>query len=272
MNKFSNAYLKAVFGLPKNGAVLVGLYIDTGTLLMKNRLLKAQALFCHHLSTLPPDSLANEFYCAQKSHKYPSVVTLCEEFFEKHNLLNIENYSKREFKKIINKIIFEQNREDIISWARTYKKVDIGKCTNERFGMKSYLKTMNVSMARMHHRISYFQIPSFRMDYKNKKQYREEKWLCPQCVIKIPRTPPPPGFPPLPPWWWRGPVWAGRRAWWPWPCPLHLPGKHNSSNFYGLQRPKARSPIFSKDCRKEKTTRNSIEEQGRRSADSLLID
>ena len=45
LNKFSNAALKAVFGLPKTGAPLASMYVDTATVLMKNRILKQQLLF-----------------------------------------------------------------------------------------------------------------------------------------------------------------------------------------------------------------------------------
>ena len=51
------------------------LYLETGTLLMLNRIILAKLLFVFHLHNLPDQRLANEFYINKKQHRFPSIVT-----------------------------------------------------------------------------------------------------------------------------------------------------------------------------------------------------
>ena len=118
LNKFSNAALKAVFGLPKTGAPLASMYIDSATFLMKNRILKQQILFVHHLATLSDNSLAKEFFISQKQQAFPGVVTMCQEVLKDFNLVNIERYSKYQFRTIVKQLIFNKNRNEILEWAK----------------------------------------------------------------------------------------------------------------------------------------------------------
>ena len=192
LNKFSNAALKAVFGLPKTGAPLASMYIDSATFLMKNRILKQQILFVHHLATLSDNSLAKEFYISQKQQAFPGVVTMCQEVLKDFNLVNIERYSKYQFRTIVKQLIFNKNRNEILEWAKGYKKINHDTCSKEKFERKGYLTKLNVADARLYFRIKYFLIPTFRLDYKNIHKYRAEKWLCPECVERLQRSRPPP--------------------------------------------------------------------------------
>ena len=49
--------------------------------------------------------------------------------------------------------------------------------------MKPYLKEMNLSDARMYYRIKYHLVPTIRLNQKNNKRYKAQKWLCPDCSI-----------------------------------------------------------------------------------------
>ena len=67
---------------------------ETGTVLMKYRILQRKLIFLHHLSTLPDSSLAKEVYTLQKQINLPRLLTECEEFLHNYELYDIESYSK----------------------------------------------------------------------------------------------------------------------------------------------------------------------------------
>ena len=161
LEKFSNSALKAVFGLPKTGAPMASMYIDTAMCLMKNRILRQQILFIHHLATLPDNCLAKEYYIVQKTQKLPGVVTMCQDILNEYKLDSIEKYSKYQFQKIVKNIIFNKNKAEIFEWARGYKKIDFDRCSNETFERKAYLSSLNVADARLFFRIKYFLVPTF---------------------------------------------------------------------------------------------------------------
>merc|ERR1711954_197363 len=102
-------------------------------------------MFTLHLATLPRTSLAHEFYTGQVEHNVPSVVTDCLQILREHNITNIENYTKYQFKKIVRNIVSLRNHSQMLTWATSYKKVDIEKLRNEKFEVKDYLKNLNVS-------------------------------------------------------------------------------------------------------------------------------
>ena len=187
LDKFSNAALKVALGLPKTGAPLASMYIDTATYLMKNRILRQQLLFMHHLATLPDHCLAKQYYLSQKTLKLPGVVTRSQDILHELNLTNLENYSKCQIRKTVKEIMFNRNRLEILEWAKSYKKIDYDTLCNEKFERKAYLSKLNVNDARMYFRIKYFLVPTFRLDFKNNNRYKAEEWLCPDCVARVQR-------------------------------------------------------------------------------------
>ena len=115
---------------------------------------------------------------------------MCQDILNEFNLINIEHYSKYQFRKIVKNLIFKKNKAEILEWAKNYKKIDYNRCCNERFERRSYLTKLNVADARLYFRIKYFLVPTFRLDYKNVHRYKAERWLCPECVVTTQRDRP----------------------------------------------------------------------------------
>ena len=98
------------------------------------------------------------------------------------NLVNIERYSKYQFRTIVKQLIFNKNRNEILEWAKWYKKINHDTCSKEKFERKGYLTKLNVADARLYFRIKYFLIPTFRLDYKNIHKYRAENGFVPSVL------------------------------------------------------------------------------------------
>ena len=89
-------------------------YFDTTVMLMENRILKKKLLFIHHLETLPANSLAHETYNIQKRFHLPGLVQECRDILLDFGLINVCQYSKWQWKKIINQKIKEKNRCEVL--------------------------------------------------------------------------------------------------------------------------------------------------------------
>ena len=63
-----------------------------------------------------------------------------------------------------------------------FKKINVDECRREGFGMKPYLKEMNLTDARMFYRIKYNLVPTIRLNQKSNRRYKAENWLCPDCL------------------------------------------------------------------------------------------
>ena len=177
-------YLRVALGLgKKGGAPLASLFWHTGTMLPENRILLNKILFLHHIANLPQNSLAYEFYSAQKSNpgSFPGLVSECEKYLIEWNLTNITQYSKRQWKSAVQSRIYDKNRNQILEWIKQYKKIDYNNCVREKFEMKSYFKSMNIQQSRLYFKILNFITPTVRLNFKSDRKFKVEKWQCVDC-------------------------------------------------------------------------------------------
>ena len=171
--------------LGTKGCQIASMYWFTKTMLIQNRILLQKVLFVHHLATLPQDSLAHEFFLAQKSkpNDYPGVVSEVEEFLNEHKISNIEKYNKYQFKRFIKNIIWEKYRNDVLNMMKGLKKIYREKCAQEKHELKGFFKTMNVADSRMAFKLQNYVVPTIRLNFKSDKKYKAEGWLCPDCRV-----------------------------------------------------------------------------------------
>ena len=85
----------------ESGCPIPSLYLETGGILMSNRILLRKLLFLHHLATLPETSLAREVYDLQNQLNLPGLVSECQEFLRDHEFVAIYKYSKFQWKRTI---------------------------------------------------------------------------------------------------------------------------------------------------------------------------
>ena len=185
LNDFSNKFLKVTLKLGNKGCQIGSMYWFTRTMLIENRILLQKVLFIHHLATLPQDSLAFDFYHAQKTNPntYPGVVAEVQEFLNEHKIQNIEKYNKYQFKRFIKNLIWEKDRNDVLNMMKGYKKIDYDKCSKKKHEMRGYFRNMNVADSRMAFKIQNYVVPTIRLNFKSDKKFKAEGWLCPDCRV-----------------------------------------------------------------------------------------
>ena len=193
LTDLTTKFLKVTMGVGKNGCPLPCLYWSTGTLFISNEILKRKMLFYHHIATLPEGTLARDFHDVQKEHGL-GLVAECQQLLQDLNLNNIEVYSKVQFKRILNKLIYQKNREQLLDWMKGYKKINFDKCKEKPHKMQLYFKRLSVQETRMKFRIDSFLVPTIRENFKSNRKYKAEKLLCPDC------TPESVMLSPSPPW------------------------------------------------------------------------
>ena len=97
-------------------------------------------------------------------------------------MCNVENYTKAQWRKTIDSKIYEKNRFECLELMRGLKKIDYNECSNEKFEMKQYFKTLNVSECRLRFKIKYFLTPTVSWNFKNDKVFKAQNYLCQDCL------------------------------------------------------------------------------------------
>ena len=145
LDDISNLFLRNLFGVNKRGCPTVSLYLQTSTLTMSNRILLSKLMFYHHIATLSEDCLAREFFEEQRKNKdFPGLVSQCEEVLAEWNILNVEVYSKYTWKRLVKLKIKKRNKEDLLRWSETYKKVDTEKYKNQELILDPNFNSLNL--------------------------------------------------------------------------------------------------------------------------------
>ena len=82
---------------------------------------------------------------------------------------------------MIRKRISVKNREDLFSWARDYKKIKL-ETYDQNLKMKDYVKELSLAKARLIFRRNCGFLSTIRMNFKQNKKYKKEKYRCPDCT------------------------------------------------------------------------------------------
>ena len=163
------------------GCPIPSLYWETGGLLMKYRIIKKKLLFLHHVTNLPNCSLAKEILDVQKRLALPGLAQECQEWLVKFDIGKIENYSKYQWKKLIKQKILKQNKYDILSQIKSYKKLNYEDYKNQELKVQPYLHKLNISQARMRFKIKSLMTPTVRMNFPSDPGYTLDLWRCVGC-------------------------------------------------------------------------------------------
>ena len=100
-------FYRNMFATPRTCPIPALLW-EAGGMLMELRIDKKKLLFFHHILNLPDKSLAKDIAETQIEYNYPGLVTECLKLMEKYNLPENKNYTKKQWKKILDKA-FEEN-------------------------------------------------------------------------------------------------------------------------------------------------------------------
>ena len=169
-----------------SGCLIPILYWDSGGLPLKLRILKKKLIFLHHVKTLPEESLAKEVVEVQENLNFPGLVQECKEFLSKAGVNDITSFSKHQWKAKVSKMIGQINEADLKEKMKSYKKLNTIEVTNESCKAKQYMKEMDIRGARLKFKLRCRMTPTVKSNFKNKKEYIQQKWTCDGCVRKSP--------------------------------------------------------------------------------------
>ena len=160
------------------GCPIPNMYRICGTLLPINQIISRKLMFVYHLANLPTDTVAGAIFQSQKTSK-TGIFGDMEHHLEKMNITSLVVISKWSYKRQVKKYIFDKNKQDLISMAESYKKIDMEEFTNDDFKRKQYFYTMNIEQVRYKYRIDNKMVATIRKNFSNK--YRNSSLSCQSC-------------------------------------------------------------------------------------------
>jgi len=167
-----------------SGCPLPIIYWDTGGILMNYRIIKRKLLFFHHPATLPSESLAKEIFEVQKVMNLPGLVSECQKMITNSGVINVEHFSKPQWKSFVSKFCKKLNEDDLLTQTRNYKKLDYNLLKLEKCETKKYMVSLNLFNARLKFKIRAHMTPTIQMNFKNDPVFKANLWMCLGCDRK----------------------------------------------------------------------------------------
>ena len=133
---------------------------------------------------LDDSSLAKKFAVIQDKNNFPGLIHECKLLMKKYDLNdhNVNEYSKLAWKKQVKNAIVAKFKEKLLSDMKHYKKINHEAKANEEFGLKSYLKDMNLKNARMKFAMETEMVEKIKFNFMNNPQYEKQNWSCDYCL------------------------------------------------------------------------------------------
>ena len=125
------------------------MYWDVGMLTIPMRLLKAKLNLFYHISCLPDSALSRSILDVQQRLHLPGLHEEVAGFLTKHQVHDIRQFNKNDWKSFLKLKIKEENRNHIIQWSESYKKIDSLSLACEDYGIKPYLNELRLAEARL---------------------------------------------------------------------------------------------------------------------------
>ena len=168
-----------------SGCPLPSLYWETGGTLMKYRILQKKLTFIHHIATLPSTTLAREVFDVQDKLKLPGLLQECREFLVVNGITDLSKFSPYQWKTLVRKNVLKMNRDDILQMMKKpYKKISYNDHVKEKFHCQPYLKTMNISQARLRFKLKTGMTPTVQMNFPSSAEFANQLWTYSGCSIR----------------------------------------------------------------------------------------
>ena len=185
LNDIQNTLLRYLLLTPRTTATCA-MNWDFGTEPVEYKIMTKKLTLMYHIATLDEDTLAREIFEAQKLNGFPGLIKSCQDDMKKLNLPDItdpkvnKEFTKKQWKTKVKNAVRSKCEEDLKQKILTYSKLKNGPMSEETFSTKEYLKTMNVSDARIN-----FSRRSFMYDvkwnYRSNPKYAADLWRCDSC-------------------------------------------------------------------------------------------
>ena len=178
---FLRTLLKTPISTPK-----ASLLWETGTLSISALIVMRKLNFYHHIMNLHEDALAKRFAIIQLRNKFPGLMKEAKEILRKYALdvMEVEDFSKQSWKKMVKQRVSRVEKEDLLNKIKQYKKVNYEEKVLEEFGLKEYLRKMNLHKARMKFSLETEMTRTFKFNYMNDKENERLNWACDYCKKK----------------------------------------------------------------------------------------
>ena len=73
------------------------------------------------------------------------------------------------------------NKDAIIEQSLSYKKINFKKCADEKFERRDFIKTLNISDARLKFKIQAKMTPTIQMNFQSDAEFTSNLWTCSGC-------------------------------------------------------------------------------------------
>jgi hypothetical protein len=180
LENLQKKFYKCLFAVG-SGCPTTALYVETGGIMIKYRILMKKLMFLHHLSTLPNDTLAREIFEVQKKLNLPGLFQECQEFMMKFDITKVENFSPIQWKNLVKNKIEEMNKIDILNQMKKSKKMKFEEYVTKDFKRQAYLTSLNLSDARMRFKINASMTPTVKMNFPSDEDFASQLWSCSGC-------------------------------------------------------------------------------------------
>ena len=149
-------------------------------------MLEKKLNFLHHLHNLPANSLASEVLAIQTKEGLPGIVEECQDFLAKHEIYNLKQFSKLQFKNFVRQKISELKKDKLLVMARKkqYKKVKFDELETNDFKLKEYLRIFNIDDAKLRFRLKSQMVPGVKMNFQSDSKYTLDLWTCDSCRLQ----------------------------------------------------------------------------------------
>ena len=170
---------RKLLGVPKS-CPAQSLVWEFGAKLIKYRIIERKLNFLHHLLNLSQDSLAKQILNVQIANDTPGLVQECKKEIKKLGLPNIfdNNYSAKQWKSTVKKAVSKANENEIRTKLSTYRKFRYSDMIGEKFGMKPYLRNLNLQDIRIKFRYRTKMLKHVKMNFSSDPIYVKACWRC----------------------------------------------------------------------------------------------
>ena len=178
LDKIQNLFLNnllATFNCPSTL-----MYWDLSVLTISHRILKEKLIFYHHISCLPQNAVARQILEIQQRLHLRGILEEVEQFLNRHQIVDIRKFSKKNWKSFVKRTIESENREHLIESSKKYKKIDYLSMSNEDYGIKDYFLKYDLSRARLKFKERSQCMTTCKVHYQSDKQNLETMFICPQ--------------------------------------------------------------------------------------------
>ena len=154
---------------------------DLAVLSIPNGILKSKLILYHHIANLPDTALCKKILESQIRHKLGGIHEEVGSFLARHQVVDIKNFTKTDWRKFVNRVLRRENREFLVEWSERYKKVDSLSLACEEYEKKEYFNKLNLAQSRIKFRERSRCMTTCRVDYPSDPGNIKAMFQCYHC-------------------------------------------------------------------------------------------